>query len=429
VYAYSDPIPTAYRRIYQDLYHYGNAVRLGKEIVRTCFLQGNHDFVVGGLQAQPSTARTKFWGQFGPETAGWDFDTPEAGWRLLENFLPGVWLYPVEQDPKTVRLFTAGTPFGQVDLTPVTAPLSVLSGYSLLVLPGWNTMTDDVYEKLVAYVRGGGRLVLSAAQCTRHVTRGFLVDKRGFDFVHGGDFSALAGVRVREADGLAKVATVDFDGMRFEMAADAPALQTELAGARVLAQDQAGRPFLVENRIGDGMVWMLTAGDYWGNPAFETFNRALCGKLVGIVQGDVRLSGETVEVDSHLYDRGAFRRLVLLNTDWTSARNAKRVSVSTKELAFDTEVREGRMRHVLFSGPAAVGFEVPSAVVDGLSVADDAFSFAVQGCGAVELEVSAAKPLGAVSFMGTEGKLEGGKLRLKMGEVWSTATVRIAFAK
>ena len=77
IYAYSDRIPTQYRTIYQDLFHYGNAIDLGRESVRTCFLQGNYDFVIGGCQAQPTTKRTKFWGKFGPETAGWDFDTPE----------------------------------------------------------------------------------------------------------------------------------------------------------------------------------------------------------------------------------------------------------------------------------------------------------------------------------------------------------------
>ena len=428
VYAYSDPLPTAYRRVYQDLYHYGNAIDLGREIVRTCFLQGRYDFVIGGLQAQPTTVRTKFWGQFGPETAGWDFDTPEAGWRLLESFMPGVWLYPVEQDPKAIRLFTAGSPRGQVDLTPITAPLEVLSTYPLMVLPGWNTMTDEIYAKLVAYVRGGGHLVLSAAQCTRHVTRGFLVGKRGFDFVKGGDFSELAGVRVRESDDAAKVTTVDFAGERFDMAPGAPSFVVELAGGRALATDQLGRPFLVENSVGAGRVWMLTAGDYWGNPAFESFNRALCGKLSGVAQGGVRLSGETEEVDCHLYDCGAFRRLVLLNTDWSSARNVKRVGVCAGGLAFDAEVREGFMRHVLIGRQAAVGFEVPSAVVDGLSVAGDAMAFAVQGRGEVEVDVASARALGDVDVAGATGTLQGGKLRLEMGDAWSTATVRIAFA-
>ena len=82
----------------------------GKELVRTCFLQGNYDFVIGGCQAQPTTKRTKFWGKFGPETAGWDFDTPEDGWKLLDSFLPGVWLYPVLQDSREIRLFFSGHP-------------------------------------------------------------------------------------------------------------------------------------------------------------------------------------------------------------------------------------------------------------------------------------------------------------------------------
>ena len=429
VYAYSDALPTRYREIYQDLYHYGNAIPLGREIVKTAFLKGNYDFPVGGLQAMPTCRRTKFWGQFGPETAGWDFDTPEDGWRLLENFLPGVWLYPVLQDPKEIRLFLAGSPHGQVDLAPITAPLDVLKQYQLLVLPGWNTMTDELYAKLVEYVRGGGHLVLSAAQCTRHVTRGFLVEKKGFDFIRGGDLSALAGVRVRETSGAAAITSVGFGDRNFPMEKGAPALETELAGAQVLAKDKAGRPFLVENRIGSGRVWMLTAGDYWGNPSFAAFNVAMGERLAKEHRGGTWPSGETKEVDWHLYECGDVRRVVLLNTDWTSAGNVKRVTVHDGASSFDAEIREGRMRHVLLSGSAAVGFDVPSAIVDDLKVDDRGISFVAQGCGPVKITVDSPKPLGALRLEGIKGSLDGRRLHLDMGATWLSSEVRIPFAE
>ena len=429
VYACSDGIPTQYRTIYQDLYHYGNAINLGRESVRTCFLQGNYDFVIGGVQAQPTTVRTKFWGKFGPETAGWDFDTPEDGWKLLDSYLPCVWLYPVLQDPRDIRLFFSGTPRGQVDLTPITAGLDVLSTYSLLVLPGWNTMTDELYGKLKAYVVNGGHLVLSAAQCTRHVTRDFLVAKKGFCLLNDGDLSALCGVRVAEDASVAPVRSVAFGGQTFDFAKDAPAFNVELSGAKPIATDQAGRPFLVENCMGKGRVWTLVAGEYWGHPSFAEFNRAMCERLAEMHLADVELSGDVAEVDWHVYDCEDFRRLVLLNTDWTSSGNVKDVCVRAGGISFPEKVAEGRMRHILVKGSAAVCFDVPSAIVDNLKADETGLSFNVQGCRSVVLAVHAGRPLATPTVVGAAGVMHGSRLHLHMGDTWSSASVRIDFAK
>lgn len=429
VYAYSDSIPAQYRTIYQDIYHYGNAIELGREVVKTGFLQGNYDFVIGGLQASPTVKRSKFWGKFGPETAGWDFDTPEDGWKMLDTFMPGVWLYPVLQDPREIRLFYSGTPFGQVDLTPATADLKTLSSYSLLVLPGWNTMTEAIYGNLVEYVRRGGHLVLSAAQCSQRVTRDFLVRKRGFDFLRNGDLSDLCGVKIREDASLEKIRSVECLGKTFELSAGVPALDTTLFSARPLAKDQLGRPVLVENCIGEGRVWTLTVGDYWGNPALSAFNRHVCEKAAGDSLSYISVAGDVTDVDWHLYECGKFRRLVFLNTDWTSDGNVKHLKVKTPGLNFSTEVVEGHMRHVLLAESVAVGFDVPSAIVDGLSGDDGGVSFEVQGAGAVVLCVDSARKLSTLHVAGAHGARQGKRLHLDMGPTWTRARVRVDFER
>ncbi|MDD4496504.1 MAG: hypothetical protein PHV32_19560, partial [Eubacteriales bacterium] len=133
VYAASDAIPQAYRSLYQQLYHYGSAIHLGEPLVQVGFLHGNYDCLVGGTQAFPFIEPTKVWGMIGPETEAWTFGTPERGWELLSTFMPGIWLYPVKQDPRSIRQFFAGTPHGQVDLVPITAGTEKLSKYPLLV--------------------------------------------------------------------------------------------------------------------------------------------------------------------------------------------------------------------------------------------------------------------------------------------------------
>lgn len=228
-YAFSDPIHTACRRFYQRLYHFGSAIELGESQVRIGFLHGNYDCIVGGAQAFPYIPATKVWGMIGPETEACEFNTSERGWEPISAFMPGVWLYPVRQDPRAIRVFLAGTPAGQVDLVPIDSGTANLSRYLLLVLPGWNTMTSGIHPSPVEYVRGGGHLVMCAAQCTEHVNRDFLLDKKDFRFFRGGDLSELAGVRVGEPEGMVK--SIHFSGETISTDPGMPGLHTQLNGS------------------------------------------------------------------------------------------------------------------------------------------------------------------------------------------------------
>ncbi|MCX6224821.1 MAG: hypothetical protein NTV01_08760, partial [Bacteroidia bacterium] len=64
-YSYSDPMSFIRRKQMQELYHYGSAINLGKEIVKTGYLLGKYDCLVGGVQSSPEMEPTKVWGMFG----------------------------------------------------------------------------------------------------------------------------------------------------------------------------------------------------------------------------------------------------------------------------------------------------------------------------------------------------------------------------
>ena len=409
VYAYSDPIPTAYRKFYQSLYHYGNQIKLETPVVRTGFLQGNYDLLIGGLQAAPWVERTKFWGAFGPETESWEFNTPEAGWKLIDSYMPGVWLYPVLQDRKKIRLFFTGSPYGQVDLVPITAAVDKLCAYPVLVLPGWNTMTGQLYENLREYVRRGGHLVLCAAQCTEHVTREFLLQKQDFAFFRDGDLSQLAGVRV--SMGRNVIRSIRFGEDTVPVVPGIPGLDTRLCGAVPLATDDQGNPVLVEHRIGSGRVWMLCAGEYWGADGLKQFRNVLCQRLAEETEQTLRLYGDTAEVDYYEFAGNGYTRLVLLNTDWTTPGNSKQVTVSAGTLSFPVRVTEGVSKHILIGNHAAVAFEVPSCIVDNLTVSPESLSFTLHGAGEVALEVFTESQRIPLTF--------------SMGSHWNSRTLQI----
>ncbi len=418
LYTYCEEFPMAYRKIYQSMYHFCNAISLGEEIVKTGFLHGNYDLLVGGTAAGPYIERPKLWGQFGPETAGWDYDTPEAGWKLIHSFMPGAHLYPVPQEPDDIRIFYSGTPHGQVDLVPITIGAEKLSCYETLILPGWNTMTPELYEQLIAYVRGGGHLILCAAQCSTHITREFLLEKQDFAFIFDGDLSALAGVKVFAPEGT--VNTVRFADEEVYTDPGVPGLATELAGASVLASDQDGKPVLVENCIGKGKVWMLTVGEYWGHDNLSALRKVVCDRIVAEHPQAVYISGSD-EVEYHRYDCGDFERVVLLNTDWTSQSNGKRVVLHSGQLHIPLTVREGAMRHVLLEKGAAVSFEVPSVIVDDLAVTDSAVTFTLSGSGKAAVQLVTPGKVKKVST----GTYEGDTLTVELGDGWNTCPVEI----
>ena len=413
IYAYSDPIPTAYRKIYQSLYHYGNQIKLETPVVRTGFLQGNYDLLIGGLQAAPWVERTKFWGAFGPETDAWEFNTPEAGWKLIDPYMPGIWLYPVLQDRKKIRLFFTGSPYGQVDLVPITAAVDKLSAYPVLILPGWNTMTEALYENLQEYVRRGGHLVLCAAQCTEHVTREFLLEKKDFAFLRGGDLSKLAGVRVKM--GKDQIRSIHFEDETVSVVPGVPSLDTQLCGAVPLASDENGKPVLVEHRIGKGRVWMLCVGEYWGADGLKDFRSALCKRIAAETEQPLRLSGDTAEVDYYEFTGDGYTRLVLLNTDWTTAGNSKQITVHTGTLTIPVRVQEGVSKHLLIREDAAIAFDVPAAVVEDFTVSPDTLSFTLHGAGEIALEVFTCETTIPLS--------------ISMGNSWNSRTIELPLHK
>ena len=74
------------------------------------------------------------------------------------------------------------------------------------------------------------------------------------------------------------------------------------------------------------MEWMFTVGEYWGAASLDAFRPLMLQKLTSTLPTEMRITGESNDVDWHVYScLGGWKRIVFLNTDWTSAGNAKRV--------------------------------------------------------------------------------------------------------
>ena len=143
---------------------------------------------------------------------------------------------------------------------------------------------------------------------------------------------------------------------------------------------------------------------------------------------NVYLTGNTDDVDSHVYAEDGQTRVVLLNTDWTSAGNCKRITLHTEELQVPVSVREGYMKHILLKDDVAVGFDMPSAIVEDLIRLKNTVRFTVQGSGSVTLSLYAAQTVASITVDGEAAQLTGHALSVFCGDVWSEHVVEVILA-
>ncbi len=261
--------------------------------------------VYGNNDGSPGLWNRVAWGQYGDDK--WLEGPAERGWNLVNK------LYRKEEWAGETVLgktdFSGSPPYGQYDVVPIEAPLEKLEQYSALFFPGWNTMTEEIYNKLKAYVSNGGHLIMYVAQLNTDPDRG-----KEIKLIHDGDFTDLFGVRVlgkgrKEIQGIkcmAESSLKNYPFPRWRIRTDprfigmfTPA-RVQLTGAhvisgfsdsyKILKHQLENRPVLVENNLGKGSAFLVTVYEF---PADEGMIRFTNDLLRVILQGeqadDIRL--------------------------------------------------------------------------------------------------------------------------------------------
>lgn len=114
--------------------------------------------------------RGPVWGSRREEFA---FGAPEESFDLLRVFYPRSVLDAVYRNNSTddrPEGWYTGTPYGAVDLAPLSVPAE-LTGYRALALLGWNTFAEEDFARLLAFVEGGGTLLLARPHLSTEVRR------------------------------------------------------------------------------------------------------------------------------------------------------------------------------------------------------------------------------------------------------------------
>lgn len=115
-------------------------------------IRGRHDGYTGFWQ-------THVWGQ--RTNDAWRCGAADDSWWIFDR------LYGrnrMEDRSKWGEVDWSGNPpLGSADIVPAEASDETLAGYKTLVFLGRNEMDDELYAKLVRYVKGGGTLLLAAS--------------------------------------------------------------------------------------------------------------------------------------------------------------------------------------------------------------------------------------------------------------------------
>ena len=191
---YNSEICRRYRAIISDFWDYVKAhgTPEGQPEAVLALAKGNCDLATSRFH--PNYALSGLY-DIAVKNPAWFQGAPERGWQLARDvFFPEV---PIGGPYYNMQM--SGTPYGQVDVVSFAQDAIdadfLLQHYKTLIFVGWNTCSEKQYAILKAYVEGGGTLMISIPQLSVNETRS--LDVSVDELVHGGDFSDLAGVRVR----------------------------------------------------------------------------------------------------------------------------------------------------------------------------------------------------------------------------------------
>ena len=324
-YPYDHPICQNYRQVMYDFAKFAkvDGRPSGGPKVKVAFVYGNLDGYCFGRFG------SSLWRGHLQEDFG--YSTPEKAWKVLDNVYTKRRWCDVNNFGE---VDLSGAPaYGQYDVIAANAPANVFFKYDYLIFAGWNSMTDELYQKLKTFVERGGRLFMTAAHLNTSIKR-----DGSISLINGGDVSDLFGCTLD-----AENAFVSEDGSKFvdsivpeikyprvRVRISDPSfadgyvkhakvnLTTGVATAKLsnkfVDDDEASMPpSLIENKCGEGYAVLMSSLDYPGDGAAQMY-QAIVGEIFTASHrcADIKVYGG----DSLRFSVYEGDKIYLLNTDF-----------------------------------------------------------------------------------------------------------------
>ncbi|MBQ9761267.1 MAG: hypothetical protein IJW16_07960 [Clostridia bacterium] len=188
--------------------------------------------------------KNRTWGFHIPQTAA------EDSWDLITAFYPKsdpvkhIYAHNCPTD-QPVGYYT-GTPYGQPDFIPVETGERIWKDYRFMAFLAYNRCESADAEKLIDYVKQGGKLLL---------TRAHLTETSDMEEIRRGELK-FAPCALSFANGAVKFADDAVNGKKISVCVNPQAPD------EVLLRTDSGAPLLCRYRVGKGEVLLYNVKDY-----------------------------------------------------------------------------------------------------------------------------------------------------------------------
>ena len=323
-------------------------------------------FLSGRFDGWRCFGRSSTWGR---EDFG--FSEAEKAWDILRCFWPRSELKSlyVHGCPDEPQGFYTGTPHGNADIIPVEH--ESIPPYKLLVAPGYGKALPEDMEKLEAYVRRGGKLVLGWPQLSVTTNRADVTEYRHWYIDHSFR-TAIAGEACFAQD--------TYQGQPLSVSA-APSPH------KAILLTDSGRALVWSVKLGEGEVFFVNAREYAGRDAVAAAYRELLSRLVPECAASQPVWARGSEdVQFSVFDQGNGQKHVyFLAADWFHAADAPRAaSLVLNGVSCPVEVPFGSPVKAVCRGDTAVW----PADARNEVLSNDGKTARVQGTGLAEFMIA-----------------------------------------
>ncbi|MCQ2387811.1 MAG: beta-galactosidase trimerization domain-containing protein [Clostridia bacterium] len=288
----------AYNREYlRDFYKYTlENPRKGKLVVDKAVLYGNNEFLMWQTNDRMAELKEKDWDN--TVWGKWDNGYQEC-WHAIKSWLPYSSNQNEIKSPLNKHLFS-GTPYGNVDIVSIEKDFTK---YKTVALLGWNTMTDDLIEKLKKYVKKGGNLIISYC----HFNYTDRNDRKPV-FPSADKIKSLLGGEFENKVKISGNLTFD-DKTTIKSSGETYVVKGKKVRAEVICKDESGNGVVYKNKYGKGTVYFNAFYEYYGDKfAIDVVSKTLdnVGK-----QGDIKCNNNDVSFTARDLGNGKYEINVL----------------------------------------------------------------------------------------------------------------------
>jgi len=289
---YDADLPKFYRKTLKEFTEYVEKDKRpeGFPITKVAFVQGNCD----GWSSWNSGSA--LWNNVNDKD--WGYGAPEFTNKILAEL--GTKRRWCDVHNFGERDFSGACGYGTYDIVNIgLANAETLRKYDYLIFTGWNTMTEEIYQNLISYVKGGGKLFMCAAHLNTSEKRNGEIK-----LIRDGDVSELFGCKLDAREAHVTNSGVKFyqsqcedilypyDKSNFDpllSAGYANYANVELREAKAVAVlsnsfGESGNTdkgiAIVENKLGEGYAILLTSLDYPGKGQTYDIYRTVVRELL-----------------------------------------------------------------------------------------------------------------------------------------------------